>query len=121
MKARLLEDGETVLEPFGDNERYDLAVDKGGGEIERIQVKTARSIQSGKAIMFNCESVYLDSEGVKRRDYEKSEIDCFMAYHPKSDKIYKVNVEEAPSTVMKLRKKSKIDDPKINWISDYEY
>jgi len=121
VKARLLEKGEVVLEPFGDNERYDLAIDKGKGEIERIQVKTATPIDNGRAIRFSCKSTYYGADGVKSDTYKSEEIDCFMAYNPEKQKVYKIPFEKAPSNEMKLRYKSKIEDPKINKAKDYEY
>ena len=39
--AALVRKGKTLLLPFGDNRRYDLAVDE-GGRLVRVQCKTAR-------------------------------------------------------------------------------
>jgi len=44
--AALIREGHHVLVPFGDNLRYDLAVDVNGNLI-RIQCKTARPVEGG--------------------------------------------------------------------------
>jgi len=121
VKARLLEKGETVLEPFGDNERYDLAVDKGNGEIERIQVKTATLTDEGNAIKFNCRSTYYGADGVKSDTYSEDEIECFMVYSPEQGQVYKIPFKESPDREMTLRFRSEINDPKINYATEYEY
>lgn len=119
--ASLLERGKTVLEPYGDNERYDLVVDH-GDRFERVQVKTARTIHDGKAIRFNCRSSYMMSDSNVEKSYTKEEIDSFIVYSPDYEKMYKVDVEEAGDTTMTLRLESdKPNMPNIKWAEDYEY
>lgn len=118
--AKLLEAGKTVLEPYGDNERYDLATED-EGEIERIQVKTATSTKDGRACKFSCSSSYIDTKGLKEKSYSKDEIDCFMVYYPKKEDIFKVDVEEAPDTDMRLRYDARVTNPNINKVEDYKY
>ena len=117
--AALLKNGEVVLLPFGDNQRYDLVVER-GGEFERVQVKTGR-IKDGR-IAFSTASTY-DHRGGGRRGYA-GQAECFMVYCPDNDKIYKVQVEAVPpssSATLRLETPKNNQVRRIMWAKDYEY
>lgn len=119
--AKLLDRGKTVLEPYGDNERYDLVIDH-GDRFERVQVKTARLSHEGKAIQFECRSSYMVSDRNIEKSYTKEEIDSFIVYSPDYEEMYKIDVEKAADTTMTLRIESDNPEmPNINWAEDYEY
>ena len=114
--AKFLLRGEIVLQPFGDNQRYDLVLDC-DGTFTRVQCKTGR-LKNG-AVSFPCCSM---AGGKVRRSYV-GDIEAFAIYCPDNDKVYFVPVEHAPKNEMTLR----IDPPKNNsaittvrWAIDYE-
>ena len=87
-----------VLSPFGDNQRYDLVVEK-DGKFDRIQCKTGR-VRQGR-IMFNaCSSRIHNSYG--KYDY-KGQIEYFGVYCPDNDKSYLIPIDEVGTTVATLR------------------
>lgn len=96
--ANLLKMGYVVLKPFGDNQRYDIVVDRGNG-FERVQIKTATYY--GDYIKFPCCSSY-QHRGLKNKDYV-GEIEFFAAYCLELDKVYIVPVDIAPKKEITLR------------------
>lgn len=68
--------GYPVLIPYGDNERYDFAVDVNGKFI-RIQSKTARAINRGESFMFDARSSTRNSTGSEHHIYTADEVDYF--------------------------------------------
>ena len=96
--ARLLELGYPTMKPLGDNQRYDLVIDRGDG-FERVQVKTGRS--NGDRISFYTASSY-SHRGRPRRDY-RDDADLFAVYCPETRGVYLIPVEIAPRAEMYLR------------------
>jgi hypothetical protein len=115
--AELMKRNLTVLQPFGENQRYDFVIET-GGEFYALQCKTARR-EGGKAI-FRTRSVRPSSEGYIRKDYGK-EIDYFVVYCPANEETYLVSGDEASKNEMTLR----IEPPGnnqskgINWAEEY--
>ena len=88
--AALLRSGRVVLQPFGDNQRYDLVIDEGGGRFVRLQCKTAQLTKG--VLRFNtCSSQTHKATG--KRDY-RGDIEAFAVYSPVLDKVYIVPVGE---------------------------
>lgn len=96
--SKFLDLGWIVLIPFGDNQRYDLVIDRGNG-FERIQVKTGNFKNGG--IDFPTASSYAHRGG-KRRTYY-GECDLFACYCPDTNKVYLLNVDDCPTNTMRLR------------------
>jgi len=61
--------GVTVLEPVGDNEPYDIVVDR-NGEFSRIQVKTAYDGPNGGSVRFETRTTRVKSSGYERGRYD---------------------------------------------------
>jgi hypothetical protein len=102
--------------PFGDNQRYDLVVDKGDGAFERIQCKTAR-IKTGCVSFWACSA---NGFTYAKRGYA-GEADVFMVYCPDNDKIYRVPVGDVGATSVRLRvAPAKSNFSTIRWAKDYE-
>lgn len=82
--AACVEQGWTVLLPFGENEPYDLVIERGRG-FERLQVKTGKVYGAeSRVIKFNACSVNLRKGVYVRTDYgEKA--DLFAVYVPPPD------------------------------------
>ena len=99
--SALLRAGKVVLQPFGDNQRYDLVVDEGEGRFVRIQCKTARLKKDGSVLEFETFSSS-GSGSLNKRGY-KGQIEMFAVYSPELDKIYMIPVEELGETGASLR------------------
>jgi hypothetical protein len=98
--AELTRLGFDVYTPFGEDSRSDLIADT-GRELLKVQVKTARNIDDSK-IEFNCTSTRSNYTETTEHDY-KDDIDGFAVYHPKTDNMYYVPIDDAPKTSMYLR------------------
>jgi hypothetical protein len=115
--ARLINKGYTVLEPFGDNERYDYVIEE-EGSFERVQVKTGR-VEDGK-IEFEVRSTGVRTRKVEREDYH-GDVDSFITYCPATDEIYKVDISEVGTASFSIR----FEEPSnnqykgINWCENY--
>jgi len=108
--------GLTVLEPFGDNERYDVVVEE-SGSFHRIQIKTGR-LENGR-IQFETRSSGTLTRKVEKERYD-GDVDAFAVYSPDLEQGFVVPITEAPETTMGLRvEESKKSSPKINWAEDY--
>lgn len=108
--------GLTVLEPFGDNERYDVVVEE-AGEFYRVQIKTGR-LENGR-IQFETRSSGTLTRTVKKEGYD-GEIDVFAVYSPETEDTFVVPIADAPKTTMGLRvEDSEKPSPNINWAENY--
>jgi len=108
--------GIPVLEPFGDNKRYDF-VCKGQNEFFRVQVKTGR-LSNGR-VQFETRSSGSKTRRIAKEGYE-GEIEVFAVFSYELDETFIVPIDEAPETTMGLR----IQEPgkpssTINWADDY--
>lgn len=118
--ARLVARSEVVLMPFGDNDRYDLAVERRDGTLVRIQVKTGRLSVDGAVIRFHTCSSYAH-RGLGRRDY-RGDADLFGVYVPELDAAYLVPVEAVGGRGCHLRLKPARNRQSrgVRWAQDYE-
>ena len=96
--ARFLQLGWIVWQPFGDNQRYDLVIDRGLG-FETVQVKTA-TFKKGSIVFRTC-STYAH-RGRKSRSY-KGNCDLFAVYSPRFNEVYLIKVNEVGETMCALR------------------
>lgn len=96
--ASLLSAGYVVLQPYGDNQRYDLVIEE-TGSFKRVQVKTAR-LTEFNSITFSTRSI--SSNGKTVSNY-RGQIEFFGIYCPEIDKCYLVPIDKAGKSVMSLR------------------
>ncbi len=96
--------GYDVYLPFGENTRYDLAIDDGSC-LRRVQCKTGRLREGG--IRFAVCSCYGHHRNPKdaRRDYQ-GQVDLFGVYCPETLGVYLVPIEDLPVRVM-------VDPPRL--------
>jgi hypothetical protein len=88
--------GFTVLIPFGENARYDLAIDE-GGRLARVQCKTGR-LRRG-VILFNACSTYQHhARPTAASRHYQGQIEYFAVYCPQTGGVYVVPIEDAPVT-----------------------
>lgn len=111
-----IQKGISVSIPWGNNQRYDLVLEE-NNKLLKAQCKTG-TYKNG-VITFATSS---KAGGKIRKDYF-GQVDCFLVYCEQLNKFYKINIANAPKTVMSLR----VDpyekfSPKstINWAKDYE-
>ena len=75
--------GYRVAIPFGEDQRYDLIIEK-DNVLSRVQVKTGR-LRKG-VVMFNCSSSHAHRGGVACRVYT-GEIEYFGVYCPDTNAV----------------------------------
>jgi len=108
--------GLTVLEPFGDNERYDIVIEE-AGRFYRVQIKTGR-LENG-CVQFQTQSSGTLTRKVEKEGYE-GEIEIFAVYSPETERSFVVPIVEAPRTTMNIRiEESEKTSPNTNWAEDY--
>lgn len=100
--AHFLKLGWKVLMPFGDNERYDLVIDRGSG-FETVQVKTGRMAE-GAIVVPTCSTIGHTGSGrlMMNRSYA-GEVDLLAAYEPTSGGVYLVPMESCGKKEIRLR------------------
>lgn len=116
--AALLKRGEKVLMPFGDNLRYDIALDR-DGELVRIQCKTGKL--ENEVIIFSTRSVYTQSGRTITQDYVGG-ADFFGVFCPDNEKVYLIPVSEVGKCEATLRvvPTKHGQTKKIRMATDYE-
>ena len=102
--AVLLQLGKSVLLPFGEGARYDLAYDE-DGRLVRVQCKTA--VLRNGCVVFNTRSSARNGE---ERHYG-GDADLFGVYCPELDSTYLVPVEDMGRSKGYLR----VIVPRNNW------
>jgi hypothetical protein len=95
----LLGAGNNVLVPWGDNQRYDLVMEK-AGRLHRVQCKTAYQ-RFGGSLTFATSSSHNHVNGGKKNYC--GEADYFGVYFPKTGRVYLVPVEECGVCYATLR------------------
>jgi len=90
--AAFLRADKTVLQPFGDNQRYDLVIDE-EGEFFRIQCKTALLSKDKKYFEYPTSSQNWNSK--KRKNYI-GQADLFAVYLREEDEIFIFSVAKSP-------------------------
>lgn len=90
-QAACLEKGWDVLTPVGDNNRYDLVIDKGDG-FERVQVKSS-SLKNG-CIKAYTRSIYNSTTKSTCKQYHVNDIDSFVIFCKDTKLLYYIKAEE---------------------------
>ena len=87
--------GFVVLTPYGENTRYDLAIDD-GSSLRRVQCKTGR-LRSG-CVEFRTASSYAHhSNPASRARSYAGEVDDFAVYCPQLGTVYLIPIEDVPT------------------------
>ncbi len=94
----LLSKGHAVLLPFGDSQRYDLVLDR-GGTLSKVQCKSGR-VRNG-CVRFNTSSTTWYG-GHHRKNYRDG-VDFFGVYCPEVDTSYLIPVQLVGETQGVLR------------------
>jgi len=114
--AKFVSLGWIVLLPFGDNERYDLVIERGNG-FETIQVKTGRL--SNGCIQFNAYSSVGRVGNGTFRSYV-GEVDLFAVYHDGC--VYLVPVQEVTTNkpLLRLEATKNNQRQRVRWAKEYQ-
>ena len=115
--GKLLSLGYVVLIPFGNNQRYDLVVDKGFGFL-KAQCKSA-TIRNGCVCFAACSTNGFTG---KSQNY-KGQIDMFLVYCKEINKYYEVPVDDIGVKTGYLRIEPLKRTEKgcsIKWAENYE-
>ncbi|WP_136716837.1 group I intron-associated PD-(D/E)XK endonuclease [Halorientalis salina] len=112
----LVRRGITVLEPFGDNERYDIVVEY-DSKFFRVQIKTGR-VANG-CVRFETRSSGTLTRKIKKEGYE-GQVDLFAVHTPEVERTFIIPISKAPKTSMSLRiEKAEKSSPNINRAEEY--
>lgn len=95
--AHLLRCGDAVLLPFGNNQRYDLVIDR-RGKLLKAQCKTGRL--RGGVVKFAVHST--NGFNGATTSYQ-GQIDLFLVWCPEIDKVYEVPAEAVGTHWVSLR------------------
>lgn len=109
--AELLKKGYSVSKPFGDNQKYDLIIDD-GKNLLRGQCKTATLDDTVlQCPITRTKNIWKKGER-HRQPYSKNEVDVFLFYNLKLNKVYWVPFEvvENKNASISLR----LEPPKNN-------
>lgn len=113
--AHLMKKGWSVSLPFGNNQRYDMLIDT-GERILRAQCKTGRWLNGCVEFASSSKNGFT---GV-RTPYT-GQIDAFLVYSPKTEKVYLFPAEQAGPTFVRLRVEPNKGGATsgIKWAADY--
>jgi hypothetical protein len=116
--AALARDGHVLAIPFGDNQRYDLLIDR-GGVFERVQVKTGR-LRTG-AVRFQTCSTGSTTDHRTSVSY-KDQVEWFGVYCPENGRCYLVPIGDLPGVEGSLRVEASRNGQTtgVRWASNYE-
>jgi hypothetical protein len=97
--AALMTAGYAVSIPFGNNQRYDMVIEKpnGDGNLLKVQCKTGRLY--GGAIGFPCAN---NAYGGVRKDY-RGQVDLFAVFCPENSRVYIVPIEKCGVSLTSMR------------------
>ena len=87
--------GYGVLLPFGENTRYDLAIES-SGSLQRVQCKTGRLLNG--AVCFRTASSYYHHPNPKApAKHYRGQVDFFAVYCPETCGVYLIPISDVPS------------------------
>lgn len=107
--AEFVAQGWTVLIPFGDNEPFDLVIDRGEG-FEKVQVKTGR--KRNNCIEFNAYSTVGRVGNGDPVSY-RGKADWFAIYFPPTNEIFLLPVEDVGEGKARILPGSKAEEYKL--------
>jgi hypothetical protein len=116
----LTEAGYHVLLPFGENTRYDLAIEA-GGSLQRVQCKTGR-LSKGAVVFRTASSYYNHPHPKMPAKHYRGQVDIFAVYCRETSGVYLIPIGELPESQAGPR----VDPPRnnqrrgIRFAGDYE-
>lgn len=111
--------GIPVYLPFGDNEKSDMIADF-NGKLNKIQVKTSVDAKNGNMV-FSLVSSYSHRGKGENYKYSSDDIDYFVLYNIKWDKLFLVSIDEAPKTAITIRYEKSKNNQSLNIKYEKDY
>ena len=112
---RLMQQGYSVANPWGDNDRYDFLIEK-AGYTYRVQVKYGRYDEETGTAEANTASVNARTQ--EKEDYA-GDADLIAVAVPEKDHVSLFTVSEAPKSGIRIRfEEPEKSSPNINWAED---
>lgn len=99
--GKLLKRNVNVLEPYGENQRYDIVIDV-CGELFKLQCKTGRLNEQESGVKFSAQSSSIRSDGYVKEPYGEG-IDYFAIYVWEMDETFIVHQSEVANSTGTLR------------------
>lgn len=116
--AELKRRGIPVLLPFGDNQRYDLAVETPHGALQTLQVKTGWLTDG--VVEFHTRSQHTNASGNVYKDYD-GDVDGFIVYVHELESTHLVYIDEFDSQISLRVDAPDRPDPSIKWAEEYRF
>ena len=111
--------GWVVLTPLGDNERYDLVIDRGNG-FERVQCKTG-SFRDGVIIFDTMTTMPKAKGGYRKNRYTADEIELFAVYCEHTKGVYLVPISDVKSNGrLRVDPTKNRQSQNVRWARNYE-
>jgi len=98
--AEFMKLGFAVLQPFGDNQPYDLVVEK-DGKFFRIQCKTGKLVKG--VVRFSTVSTLPRFKGGYAYTSYEGKIEWFVVYCPQNNTVYAIPIDDVSKSVCYLR------------------
>lgn len=99
-----------VLDPYGENQRYDLVLDT-GSEMIKVQCKKGKLTDDRDVVRFSAQSSSLRSDGYVKDSYDSS-VDYFAVYVWEISELFIVHTAKVANTTGSLR----LTKPKNNQV-----
>jgi hypothetical protein len=104
--------------PFGDNERYDAAIETPSGRLLRAQIKTGW-YRDG-VVQFKGYSQHTNSEGNTYKPYGDG-IDCFLVYSHEAERLFLVWEDEVDANMTIRIENPEQQHATTNWAEEYAF
>lgn len=111
--------GYPVLIPYGDNERYDYAVEV-NGKFVRIQAKHSITTNDGETFEFDCRGTFYKNGEWAHNQYTENEIDYFATSFNGKCYLFPPGVYTSKVKLRLLPTKRKGRQYDSVWAKDYE-
>lgn len=124
--ANCLKNGWSVSKTVGDNQKYDIIVDKKDGKLLRVQVKWGRYIAKQGVVYIearSCGYKFVDGQRILFSDNYHNQIDSIASYCPETNKCYLFehnNINRVYTLRVNIAKGYQKNNINIRYAKDYE-
>jgi hypothetical protein len=108
----------SVSIPFGDNERYDVALESISGDFHRCQIKTGN--QKNGCVKFWGRSTHTNSTGQVFKHYDDN-IDYFLVYSWEYEELFMIPVDAVGDGMQVRVEKAEKEVPHTNPAEQYQF
>ena len=123
MIAHCLKRGWSVSKPIGDNQRYDMVLDRGDGKLLKIQTKKGTLI-NGVIVIYTRSSGYrFDGEGKRilfNENYSINDVDFIGSYCNETNKCYLIENKEKSNIYLRVEPVKNNQTKNVRYAKDFE-